>query len=593
MRVFYKEKYGIVWISAILLIVFTSIGVIKTGFFKKKINHDVLVENLQLINNECNSIYEDVVASEEKYLKLQEEESDYFKKGMYSSALVQVYTVLNDYEKIDKYGRAAIENYNKVEGGEYYSISEGKYLAWAMLKVGKYTESFELTSELLETLNSSGQEILTEEEIKDTEALIYSIFLCIYSDFKITDKAQFYYDKLNSIEITPEIERSRGEKIAYSKMLYAYSIDNPILLKEYADECYEIAIEKDKINGMNLADSVIVNVASVDIKLGNYEQALKEIKISETFFKNMKDNYGLAATYEAYAEYYSAIGDLELSKRYYEEAIKIYSDAEDIINLKSIITKYINFMESNGRGDEVTGYYKELYRLNNEFNSYKSVNELLSKIVDINNELNESTITYLKNSAQQTKKNMFFELIVIIILSCLTIKMKYLIKKKNESEKKLIDIANRDYLTGVNTRSYGYELISNEIKNHRNFSIGIIDIDNFKSINDEFGHIFGDSILKVVASTLKKRIAKDDIIFRFGGEEFVIAFMDKNEDTAKQILDAVRVEVSEIKFENNVRVSFSGGVSEWKGIDIEATIKKADELLYKAKKEGKNKIEII
>ncbi|MBU3106358.1 GGDEF domain-containing protein [Clostridium gasigenes] len=172
----------------------------------------------------------------------------------------------------------------------------------------------------------------------------------------------------------------------------------------------------------------------------------------------------------------------------------------------------------------------------------------------------------------------------------MVIRMDFLIKKKDESEKILEKIANTDYLTGINTRAYGEKLILDEINKNNKFSMAIIDIDNFKNINDSYGHIFADVILKKIAKKLKESIDSKDIIARFGGEEFIIAFVGKDKDEAKETLDKIRIEVNNIIFKHNVKASFSAGIEEWDKTSIDLVIKKADELLYKAKREGKNKV---
>lgn len=134
--------------------------------------------------------------------------------------------------------------------------------------------------------------------------------------------------------------------------------------------------------------------------------------------------------------------------------------------------------------------------------------------------------------------------IIIIILGLLLTKGYFLVKRKNETEKMLEKMANTDFLTEVNTRSYGASLVGNEISKNKKISIGIIDIDNFKNINDTYGHIFGDMILKSIARELKESIDNEDIVYRFTGEEFVVAFVGKNKDIAKEKLDEIRISIN-------------------------------------------------
>lgn len=159
-------------IISILIIVIFKVLIARN--FKGEVNSEVIKNNLKIRTNECKFAYENMEESEEKYEKLLEIEEESFKRWVYSSALVQVYIMKNNDKKIIKYGKEAVENYNKVKGGEYYSIEEKENLAWVLFKTGKYSESLQKTSELLQIITSSSNEILTIDELKDTEALVYS-----------------------------------------------------------------------------------------------------------------------------------------------------------------------------------------------------------------------------------------------------------------------------------------------------------------------------------------------------------------------------------------------------------------------------------
>ena len=129
--------------------------------------------------------------------------------------------------------------------------------------------------------------------------------------------------------------------------------------------------------------------------------------------------------------------------------------------------------------------------------------------------------------------------------------------------------------------------------NNTKFSFAVLDIDNFKNVNDTYGHIFGDNVLKVIADKIKEGIQKDDIVIRFGGEEFIIVFVECSILDAKEILDKIRIDVSNVVFDNDVMISISAGIKEWDGVqNIEDLMIDADMLLYKAKNEGKNKVVI-
>ena len=155
--------------------------------------------------------------------------------------------------------------------------------------------------------------------------------------------------------------------------------------------------------------------------------------------------------------------------------------------------------------------------------------------------------------------------------------------------------ANKDHLTGLYNRRYLFN-IGNEIYNdcktkNKVFAIAIIDIDNFKRINDTYGHDIGDIALKEVAVILNKNISSNGLISRLGGEEFCICFYNRNEDEVKELLEYIRKDfeknVIEIK-DIQLKYTISIGCSFDFGINIDEMIKNADEYLYEAKKDGRN-----
>lgn len=127
-------------------------------------------------------------------------------------------------------------------------------------------------------------------------------------------------------------------------------------------------------------------------------------------------------------------------------------------------------------------------------------------------------------------------------------------------------------------------------------SVLILDIDDFKKINDEYGHEAGDEILRQAAAFLEKKTRKTDIICRWGGEEFVILLQNID---AKQVIQKFynqNEKQAQIGFTaavngKEISIMFSGGATEIaEGETIESTVAKADEQLYRAKNEGKNRV---
>lgn len=136
--------------------------------------------------------------------------------------------------------------------------------------------------------------------------------------------------------------------------------------------------------------------------------------------------------------------------------------------------------------------------------------------------------------------------------------------------------------------------ISRAQRQDETLSFAMIDIDNFKDINDTYGHPVGDLVIKSVARMLKKRLRKSDVIGRYGGEEFAIILPESNLEVAFKLLDDVRQNFSQITQQNHEAqffCTFSAGITQLAPNDsLDSVINRADEALYEAKGAGKNKV---
>jgi diguanylate cyclase (GGDEF)-like protein len=161
------------------------------------------------------------------------------------------------------------------------------------------------------------------------------------------------------------------------------------------------------------------------------------------------------------------------------------------------------------------------------------------------------------------------------------------------------DLIGKDRATGllnkIGLQKKAQELIRQAARDGRPLAFGVIDIDKFKTINDTWGHGFGDIVIKRLSLALAQHMGENDLLSRFGGEEFVAVFWDCTLDQGWQKLDAMRQSFCAIPFEvspGDVRhFSFSGGVAAYPEYKSENELfLRADAMLYEAKKGGRNQI---
>jgi len=181
------------------------------------------------------------------------------------------------------------------------------------------------------------------------------------------------------------------------------------------------------------------------------------------------------------------------------------------------------------------------------------------------------------------------------LLFSLARKEEWLLSFK-EREKRLRFRAYRDILTGLYRREFLEELVQQEFYRSKrygyHFSILMIDIDNFKQINDKYGHLFGDKVLRTVAGIIRKNLRKSDIAVRYGGEEFLVVLPHTDLRRAAVVAERIRKAIEETKIDK-VQVTVSIGVADNSLVEnFKDLIQKADSALYKAKRTGKNKVVI-
>lgn len=167
------------------------------------------------------------------------------------------------------------------------------------------------------------------------------------------------------------------------------------------------------------------------------------------------------------------------------------------------------------------------------------------------------------------------------------------LKEKNVALEEMVKV---DGLTNLYNHKYVVERLDEEIKRaqryNKKLSIIMFDIDKFKLINDNYGHQFGDAVLIKMSNELKATIRGTDIAGRYGGEEFIVILPEIDLKNAVKLAERLRIRISNIKFkEENFRVTISGGVAELEKENVFELIGKSDALLYKAKANGRNRIE--
>jgi diguanylate cyclase (GGDEF)-like protein len=170
-----------------------------------------------------------------------------------------------------------------------------------------------------------------------------------------------------------------------------------------------------------------------------------------------------------------------------------------------------------------------------------------------------------------------------------------LIDNHEKLTEKIKRLSEEDYLTRLYNRRKLHEVIESEILRSRRynntFAIILLDIDNFKTTNDMFGHNIGDKILVEIANIIRQTIRESDIAGRWGGEEFLVFCPQTSSEGAFALAEKLRINIEKHEFEEVGYKTGSFGVARIEhGDNVQALINRADQALYTAKESGKNMV---
>ncbi|PUE65109.1 hypothetical protein B0174_04735 [Arcobacter caeni] len=298
--------------------------------------------------------------------------------------------------------------------------------------------------------------------------------------------------------------------------------------------------------------------------------------------------------------------NLSLESKIEQEISKIKSilDAQDniiIVTNKEEITnvnkKFLDFFGINNFNDfikskrNIFDFFKEDFgfiskeQISKQESWIKYIKELheIDRIVKIKDAFDEEKIFAINVDYYENKEDYY-----VFSLTDIT-KLK---EKSNLFEYQ----ASHDKLTGLFNRNKFDEVYTKEIKRSKRYnnelSMIIFDIDDFKLVNDNYGHQIGDEVLKEIAKIILNKVREQDINVRWGGEEFLILLPETNLTGAATVASKIRMAIKEHLFSNkDLKITASFGVSQLLSEDNETTfISRSDTLLYEAKKAGKDKV---
>lgn len=261
---------------------------------------------------------------------------------------------------------------------------------------------------------------------------------------------------------------------------------------------------------------------------------------------------------------------------------------ENILGLpprKILGRTFENILEWTGDSLEIGNKSLDDYSLN-------TIKQDLTVMSFIHPLTGEERFIQVSDHAVKTENNELKWIEGIVEDITVSIKNQSELKEKKEAFQKLVT---NDTLTKCYSRFYFMDYFTQELerinRKHEPLSIVMYDLDNFKAVNDTYGHSVGDDILYTVSLVAKQTIRKIDILGRYGGEEFLILLPNTTLDAAYEVAERTREEIANYEFEKVGHVTISVGVTSYhKGDTVKTLLDRVDALMYDAKQAGKNTV---
>jgi len=499
----------------------------------------------------------------------------------------------------------AVENYlNGLEVAE--SLDDKKFIADGLVNLGAIYYLTEQYEKSLTMLNSALviANTLDNNELKGSVnselGILYSYMLnpkksvkfyqASYEHFKKAGMELYALNSLQNIAIN-HMDEGRYEQA--------------ILLFE------EIIESADKFSNNEILGGIYTRLAMSHAvkKIPNLDAAYQYITVAEKYLEGVQQ-YNALLNFNVNKAFV-----LEVMERY-DEALKSLDIAEKLLarNTKTKNTfSHYNLMYLQSQVYYKTQRYQQAYEkqsqyLTRVFKDQQNTN--MGKIEELRLSFESEQADLQKKILEQEESVQIMQLndvtyheknlqLLIAFVALLIATLAWFLLKMVKNQKHLVHISQIDDLTGVVNRrrlmELGEQMFTQAKRNNQCFSVLMLDVDNFKVINDTFGHSVGDKVLKDIAGLANEIMREKDCFGRFGGEEFISLLPKTSQQNANDIAERLRLSVQNKiwSYKNLEKVTVSIGISSLENendTSFSLLLKDADVMMYKAKNLGRNKV---
>lgn len=512
------------------------------------------------------------------------EVDDLESRGIICFTLCYLNRYMCDYEKTKKYAEEAEELLSKLFYDELLIDVYG-IMATFNNKKGYYKLTFQYAYKALKIAQKLYDE--TNLDKYRDELVVINIFMAgVCFKLGVNNIGEFYFNESMALKGDSHIERCDMYSNLYN---YMYRKNEFKDAKIYAEKCFELSKKvRGAIPNEHLIDC-ICPIIKCDIALNNLEDAFKNLDYIKDISKVSNGKI-----YYLYGDLYSKLDNKALANENYIKAFKLYAKDGIYSKVLSILKKIISYYKDINDTNNELEYRRLFMQFSEKLNTVEEDYMMIDCVSKFHTErallekeriINEQQLAYSKDI-----ENLAYKLITTV--DELNV-VQNQVNEKNKTIKVIAERLSRDTMTGIYNKEYILKKINEIDKNNNEFFIAMLDLDNYKRINDKYGHIFGDKVLKEVAWSIQNELRDGEFLGRFGGEEFIIVYKEKRLDYVLRSGERIRNNIENLKWQNGAKVTISIGVAK-NNINRKnsylQTIKKADKNLYEAKHRGKNMV---
>ncbi|MDA0148961.1 tetratricopeptide repeat-containing diguanylate cyclase [Vibrio sp. LaRot3] len=454
---------------------------------------------------------------------------------------------------------------------QYSAVYMQQGYSWQALSIAKEAQQLLMHSKdevIIADLNSQlGILYYLNGDFAESIALQNKVLVQAEKDHSVQERSAAHYNIANAY-LKWGKESNKGLKLLKANQHYKQAL--------------ELAIELNSnyLIRNNLLGLVALHTYSNNLSVaGEYVKQLLNLDVENQGFSALSFNLILAQYYARTKQTEAVQPHLDVVIEYFEKHDKRLPSYA-IIKQKELAELYANL------GDYQLAYVW-LERYNNQVLSTQQLN-LQQQVATLKSELDNQRLLH-ENSllSLQSHRSGIITFIALLIV-CITAAMLYWQYRKKRLFYKL---SNTDFLTGIANRRFIMEEGERLYKRQQLSSI-VLDIDHFKSINDQFGHDTGDLVLSDVTSIMQQFLSHGEMLGRIGGEEFLILLPNISQQELQEYAESLRVMIESHPFKTHLgqplQVTASFGLAAYKAKSLATQFTSADQALYQAKQQGRN-----